>query len=108
MVISWWSYSTPLWYGRWVEGARPDMTIIDDRTMLDDHLGSPGCDGLGEADRCMMDVIDGYLGRAPGLPHPPRRVTCPSFASAYRLEPVPGIPHGRVWRVVGTASDAAP
>ncbi len=29
VVISWWSYSTPLWYGRWVEGARPDMTIID-------------------------------------------------------------------------------
>ena len=41
VVISWWSYSTPLWYGRWVEGARPDMTIIDDRTMLDEHSARP-------------------------------------------------------------------
>ena len=35
VVISWWSYSTPLWYGRWVEGRRPDVQIVDDRTLLD-------------------------------------------------------------------------
>ncbi len=44
--------------------ARPDMTIIDDRTMLDEHLGSPGCDELGGS-ACMMDVIDGYLDERP-------------------------------------------
>ena len=36
VVISWWSYSTPLWYGRWVEGRRPDVQIVDDRNLLDD------------------------------------------------------------------------
>ena len=31
VVVSWWSYSTPLWYGQHVEGRRPDVTVIDDR-----------------------------------------------------------------------------
>jgi hypothetical protein len=36
VVVSWWSYSTPLWYHRWVLGERPDVTIIDERNILDD------------------------------------------------------------------------
>jgi hypothetical protein len=39
-VISWWSYSTPLWYHRWVLGERPDVKIIDDRNILDDGYGT--------------------------------------------------------------------
>jgi hypothetical protein len=39
-VISWWSYSTTLWYGRWVEGRRPDVTIVDDRNLLDEGYGN--------------------------------------------------------------------
>jgi hypothetical protein len=39
-VISWWSYSTPLWYHRWVLGDRPDVKIIDDRNILDDGYGT--------------------------------------------------------------------
>ena len=39
VIVSWWSYSTPLWYGQYVEGWRPDVTIIDDRTILDQNLG---------------------------------------------------------------------
>jgi hypothetical protein len=38
-VVSWWSYSTPLWYAQYVEGRRPDIRIIDDRTRLDENLG---------------------------------------------------------------------
>ncbi len=38
-VVSWWSYSTSLWYAQYVEGRRPDVRIIDDRTRLDLHLG---------------------------------------------------------------------
>ena len=38
VVISWWSYSTPLWYHRWVLGERPDVAIIDERNILDDGL----------------------------------------------------------------------
>jgi hypothetical protein len=40
VVLSWWSYSTPLWYGRWVEGRRPDVQIVDDRNILDDGFGT--------------------------------------------------------------------
>ena len=38
-IVSWWSYSTPLWYAQRVEGERPDVAIIDDRTRLDENLG---------------------------------------------------------------------
>jgi 4-amino-4-deoxy-L-arabinose transferase-like glycosyltransferase len=39
VVVSWWSYTTPLWYATLVEGRRPDITIVDDRTRLDEDLG---------------------------------------------------------------------
>jgi hypothetical protein len=40
VIVSWWSYSTPLWYHRWVLGDRPDVTIIDERNILDDGYGT--------------------------------------------------------------------
>ena len=39
VIVSWWSTSTPLWYAQKVEGLRPDIFIVDDRTMLDLNLG---------------------------------------------------------------------
>lgn len=51
VVISWWSYSTPLWYAQIIEGKIPGVSIIDDRTRLDEGLGS------------VADVIDSNLGR---------------------------------------------
>jgi hypothetical protein len=53
VVISWWSYSTPLWYHRWIDGDRPDVKIIDERNILDDGYGTT------EA------AIRTYLGRRP-------------------------------------------
>ena len=53
VVVSWWSYSTPLWYAQIVEGRRPDIFIVDDRTRLDQGLGS------------LTDVIDANLGVRP-------------------------------------------
>jgi 4-amino-4-deoxy-L-arabinose transferase-like glycosyltransferase len=53
VVISWWSYSTPLWYGRWVEGRRDDVLIIDDRDIIDDGFGD------------VAGAIDRYLGERP-------------------------------------------
>jgi len=53
VVVSWWSYSTPLWYAQHVEGRRPDITIIDDRTRLDQDLGD------------IFDVIDANLPTRP-------------------------------------------
>ena len=40
VIVSWWSYSTPLWYHRWVLGDRPDITILDERNILDDGYGT--------------------------------------------------------------------
>ncbi len=53
VVVSWWSFSTPLWYAQHVEGRRPDIEIIDDRTRLDRDLGS------------VADVINAHLGARP-------------------------------------------
>jgi Protein of unknown function (DUF2723) len=53
VIVSWWSTSTPLWYAQKVQGLRPDIDIIDDRTMLDR--------GLGRA----PDVIRRFLGTRP-------------------------------------------
>ena len=52
-IVSWWSYSTPLWYAQRVQGRRPDIAIIDDRTRIDENLGS------------LTDVIDANLGKRP-------------------------------------------
>ena len=48
-IVSWWSYSTPLWYGKHIDGRLPGVDIIDDRTRLDEELGSPA------------DVVNRYL-----------------------------------------------
>ncbi len=39
VIVSWWSTSTPLWYAQKIEGRRPDVFVVDDRTMLDQGLG---------------------------------------------------------------------
>lgn len=39
LLVSWWSTSTPLWYAQRVQGLRPDIDIVDDRTMLDRGIG---------------------------------------------------------------------
>ena len=39
VVVSWWSYSTPLWYAQVVDDRRPDVCIVDDRNRLDYALG---------------------------------------------------------------------
>jgi hypothetical protein len=59
VIVSWWSYSTPLWYHRWILGERPDVTIIDERNILDDGY------------RTMHDAIQAHLGRRPVYVVPP-------------------------------------
>jgi len=53
VVVSWWGYSTPLWYAQHIEGRRGDISVVDDRTRLDEDLGD------------VNDVIDANLGRRP-------------------------------------------
>lgn len=38
VIVSWWSYSTPLWYATIVDGRRPDICIVDDRNRVDFNL----------------------------------------------------------------------
>jgi hypothetical protein len=89
VVISWWSYSTPLWYHRWVLGDRPDVKIIDERNILDDGYGN--WDG----------AIEAYLGERPVYIVPPhwrldeiirgwRTRTIPTYAGYARLLLVEG------------------
>jgi hypothetical protein len=53
VIVSWWSYSTPLWYAQFVKDQRRDIDIIDDRTRLDRNLGD------------VTDVIDANLPTRP-------------------------------------------
>lgn len=75
VVISWWSMSTTLWYGQFVEGRRPDIWVVDDSTIVDQDLGGP------------EQVIDGHLGRRPVyLIRVPADL--PDFEARYLLTPV--------------------
>jgi hypothetical protein len=40
VIVSWWSFSTPLWYRTVVLGERPGVQVVDDRDRLDEDLGS--------------------------------------------------------------------
>ncbi len=88
-IVSWWSYSTPLWYAQRVQGQRPDITIIDDRTRLDENLG-----GLTEA-------IDANLGTRPVyvLRADPREVKL--LADRYELQYIDGNDASMLTRVLG-------
>jgi hypothetical protein len=88
IVVSWWSYSTSLWYAQVIEGRRPDIDIIDDRTRLDRGLGD------------IYDVIDA------NLPHRPVyviRIEPPEVAGVagrYVLEQLEGFDPSMLARVV--------
>lgn len=62
VVISWWSYSTPLLYHRWVLGERPDVVILDERNIIDDGYGT------------WAGAIDHFLGLRPVYVVPPNWV----------------------------------
>jgi hypothetical protein len=94
VVVSWWSFSTPLWYARWVEGRRPDVDVIDDRAMLDQGLGDVGA------------VIERWLGSRPVyLIRLDEDIE--ALGARYVLEEVPDIPaYGLVYRVTGRVGPA--
>jgi len=53
VLVTWWGFSTALWYRQVILGERPDVRVIDDRTRLDERLGS------------VDDVIRANLARSP-------------------------------------------
>jgi Protein O-mannosyl-transferase TMEM260-like len=90
VIVSWWNYSTPLWYGQFVEGKRPDVKIIDDRNVLDEGYGTA------------QNAIDAFLGKRPVYLV---RVDydLPAYRARYNLEPIAGVPaqpSGTVYRVM--------
>jgi 4-amino-4-deoxy-L-arabinose transferase-like glycosyltransferase len=91
VIISWWAYSTPLWYGQFVEGRRPDVTVIDDRDILDDGYGTA------------VAAVDAFLGERPvyviRLAEERERLE-----QVYRLTPVPDVP-AELYRVDGPAAE---
>lgn len=76
VVVSWWSYSTPLWYAQHIEGQRPDLTVIDDRTRLDRGLGD------------ITDVIDANLPNRPVYVIRVDPVELATLDRRYVLEPI--------------------
>jgi hypothetical protein len=95
VIVSWWSYSTPLWYAQRVEGRRPDLVIIDDRTRLDEGLGD------------ITDVIDAHLGRAPVYVIRDDPLEVRRLEARYELEPIDGANAHSLTRVVGRRSEAS-
>jgi hypothetical protein len=95
VVVSWWSYSTTLWYGLYVDHLRPDVTVIDDSTIVEEQLGG------------VTAVIDSYLGRRPvfliRIPY-----DLPQFDQRYVLTPLSGVVGGAVYRVDGMRASGGP
>jgi hypothetical protein len=96
VVVSWWSFSTPLWYRTLVLGERPDVLVLDDRDRLDAGLGS------------VEDVIRSQLPDRPVfLVRTPAEIR--RLESSWVLEPIAD-PQGiqPIYRVVGARPGAAP
>jgi hypothetical protein len=95
VVVSWWSYSTPLWYAQHIEGRRPDIRIVDDRTRLDEDLGD------------YDDVIDANLPERPVyvIREDPAEVA--AIARRYITVPVTGPDARFLVQVVGLREPAS-
>jgi len=78
VVVSWWSYSTTLWYAQHIEGRFAEGLIVDDRTRLDLELGE------------VHDVIDAHLGRRPVFVVRPSLEEVTALRRTYELEAIPG------------------
>jgi len=86
-VVSWWSYSTTMWYAQLVQGRREDIRIIDDRMIVDDHLGAAA------------DVIDALLGTRPVYVIRATESDLQNLRQRFAIEPV-GRP-SELYRVTG-------
>jgi hypothetical protein len=95
-IVSWWGFSTPLWYAQKVQGRRPDIEIIDDRTRLDQNLGS------------LSDVIDANLGKRPVYVIRVDTNEVRMLAGRYDLDYIDGGDARTLTRVIGLKGAPAP
>jgi hypothetical protein len=95
MIVSWWSYSTPLWYTQLIDGRKPGVKIMDDRTRIDEKQGS------------LTHVIDANLGKRPVyvIRLDPREVAL--LADRYELEYIDGGDATMLTRVLGLKNAAS-
>ena len=89
VVVSWWSTSTVLWYAQHVDGLRPDLTIVDDRTRLDLDYGEA------------TDVIARFLDTRPVYVIRANENDLNLVLALYDLEPLAGESASNVYRVLG-------
>jgi hypothetical protein len=89
LIVSWWSYSTPLWYRTLLFGERPDVRVLDDRDRLDENLGT------------IDEVLRANVGRRPVyLVRYPSEIA--DIATRWEIEEVAD-PRGQqpIYRVIG-------
>jgi len=94
LILSWWSYSTALWYAQCVDGQRPDVAIIDDRTRLDENLGG------------LDDVIDANLGHRPVYVVRLDQRDVQGLAERYQLDYIDGVDATALTKVVALRDPA--
>jgi len=95
IVVSWWSYSTSLWYAQQIQGRRLDVFVADDRTRLDLNLGE------------VTDVIDHNLGVRPVYVIRVDAGEISQLAERYMLAPLASPTAGNVFRVTARVSASA-
>ena len=96
VIVSWWSYSTPLWYATIVDGQRPDICIIDDRNRLDDSLGD------------LDQVIDRYIATRPVYLIRNGNSELAALRGRYTLSQLGTTGAGNVLQVTATADHGVP
>lgn len=89
VVVSWWSTSTPLWYSELVDGRRPDIDVIDDRTIIDRGYGSAN------------GAISAFLGTRPVYIIRANPGDLAGVQAAYQLQIVAGSGSLAVYEVLG-------
>jgi 4-amino-4-deoxy-L-arabinose transferase-like glycosyltransferase len=92
IIVSWWSYSTPLWYAQQIEDRRRDIFIADDRTRLDLNLGD------------LTTVIDGNLGVRPVYAIRIDQNEMRTLLRRYNMTPLAAPIAGNVYRVTPKVS----
>jgi hypothetical protein len=96
IIVSWWSYSTPLWYAQQIEGRRRDIFVADDRTRLDLNLGD------------LSTVIDGNLGVRPVYAIRIDQNEMRTLMERYNVTPLASPIAGNVYRITPRVSAASP
>ena len=79
-ILVWWDAASPLWYGRYVEGRRPDVLIVDDTNIVYEGWGT------------RETRIAALICQRPVYIIRPEAVDLVPTAERYKLEPILTVP----------------